>query len=183
MRSRALEEHRRGRIRMGRRPGPRWRVARGFLAGLTLAWLLPAPSVRALEFGEDFDRDWSQPGAATCHAGQEVFVRRVANDACGTDYGGAWEGGSAADHDAPWCASADTCGSLAVHRFSDFVPGTDGVGVANSGVLEIMTSARRQSSRQGRLQVDFHVHEDVPLSGAGEHYLNSPQSPADRSEL
>lgn len=41
----------------------------------------------------------------------------------------------------------------------------------NGNTFEILSTREPQSSRFGSMQIDFRVPEDVPITGAGEHYL------------
>ncbi len=132
-----------------------------------------SPGTPALEFSESFERDWSAPGAATCRGGHATFVRRVAGGGCAPGGSLHWSGAPAREHGAPVCAGDRSCegAAVAVHRFDTLEPGGDPIGLVNGGVLEIFSSRRTQSRASGRLRVDLHVHEPVPVSGAGEHYL------------
>jgi len=147
-------------------------LRRRWLAGSALAALC-ACTAPGLELDEGFDRDWSAPGAATCRGGHATFVRRVANGSCGPGGSSTWSGAPARAHGAPSCLRESGCDgdSVAVHRFAEFRPTGDAIGLVNRGVLEIMTTRARQSGARGTLRVDLHVHEDVPVSGGGEHYL------------
>lgn len=144
----------------------------GLLLLAVLLCLAPAP-VPALEVIETFDRDWSTPDAATCRGGHGAFVRRVASGPCGDPGSFSWNGAPGAEHGAPACRGTAGCegDSVAVHRFAEFEADGGPFGTVNRGVLEIMTTRDRQGAATGRLRVDLHIHEDVPVGGAGEHYL------------
>ena len=139
---------------------------------LVLLFALVAAPAAALELRESFDRDWSEPEAATCRSGQRTFVRRIAAGACGEPGTFAWSGGPSVERDAPTCAAENGCEDdrVAIHRFAEFEPG-GAFGTANRGVLEVLTTREKQSGVTGRMRVDLHVPDDVPMGGAGEHYL------------
>ncbi len=137
------------------------------------AWLSLAPATTgALELQEGFERDWDAQVAPTCRSGRGTFVRRVVAGACGEPGSFAWNGEPGRAHGAPGCSEGSGCEEnwVAVHRFEHFEAGGP-FGTANRGVLEILTTREKQQSIAGRMRVDFHVHEDVPVAGAGEHYL------------
>lgn len=141
---------------------------------LSVLLFLPfATRAYGLQVEDDFDRDWSAPEAGTCKGGHGTFVRRIAGRGCADRGAFTWAGGVALEHGAPSCARAEGCDgdSVAVHRFAEHEATGDPIGLANRGVLEILTTRERQSGERGRLQVDLHVPEDVPVTGAGEHYL------------
>lgn len=158
-------EEMRNRRRVGKHP----RIPAWLAFAILVLW---GGTAGALDLHETFDRDWSDEDAATCRSGQRTFVRRIIAGACGEPGSFAWTGAPSAEHGAPSCAGDAGCDddAVAIHRFAEFEPGGP-FGRVNRGVLEVLTTREKQSGPTGRLRVDLHVHEDVPVGGAGEHYL------------
>lgn len=150
------------------------------------SWLLallvgafPAGAL-ALEIREGFEWDWSplcveagtQPSScfavAGCENARPLFVRRTNPGTC--DYSEQvrfWVGReSGANTPSPPRALAD-----AGHRWSASHVRDPGLAEPNGDTFEILSTREKQSARFGSMQVDFHVPNDVPVTGAGEHYL------------
>lgn len=151
------------------------------LVRLAIGMCLLAPNpARALEIREGFEWAWAplcvDPGTqwiscfavAGCNNGRDLFVRRTNPGVC--DYSEQvrfWVGRQAntaaptppsvlGDPENRWVASH-------VNDPSFRKP--------NGDTFEILTSRAKQSSRAGVMQVDLHIPENVPVTGAGEHYL------------
>jgi hypothetical protein len=137
-----------------------------------LLWWGPEVDVAPLDLVEGFDHAWKGRDA-TCDAGAPTFVRRVAARAQGGNGARHWKASPSGEHRAPECSRRQGCvdSHVASHRFGTFEEGDDSIGLVNDGVLEILTTRKRQSGPDGRLRVDLHVPEDVAVAGAGEHYL------------
>lgn len=178
--------------------GPR-RCAATAVLSLLLFWLLVTGRADALEIREDFEWNWEPLCAARgvhevscfeilgCGNGRPLHVRRTSPGTCGYDsqvrfWTGAENDTSRRTNNPPPESDAARTTELAQPPPPAEMPaGENRWGAAhfrdpgepspNGNVFEILSSREPQSSRLGRMQVDFRIPEDVPVSGGGEHYL------------
>ena len=156
----------------------------GALTALVL--LMNLPTATALEIREGFEWDWSPTCTehqtqwsscfeiAGCANERALFVRRTNAGVC--EYSSAvrfWTG-ARYSNSPPHAPARPTVPRELEGQANEWTAAhfrDPRFAAPNGDTFEILSTRDEQRSRFGRMQVDFHVPRDVPISGSGEHYL------------